>query len=609
MTDYSSWKVADLKAELKRRGIPQTGLRLKQHFVDKLAENDANQAGEIAEEPPQEPHTEKHEQQTEGDQHTQQEIPPSFEPQQSIPDKAELQEQEKGEDLESQHVADTEKQDEPKTALGEDVEAGEEQRDQQVKGAVDQPQPEEQAKVEGEISAVPAEQTPGDTITQEPTPAAPEGADSTVLAQKPGPSAPSGSEVNTELSTPVPTEEAIEDSRKRKRRSKSPVPTSDAIANKKARARSESPRVLLPEDTSTGNAPAEKEPIDTAAAHEPQATPDEHALHRSVPEDARGRKRAPLKQDARFKELFAPTEQVPTRPASPPRDVTMQDAEVEPALHVATTALYVDGLMRPLQPAALKSHLISLASAPETPPNSDVIIDFYLDSIKTHCFVSFANVAAASRARSALHGAVWPNERNRKTLFVDFIPEHKMQQWINTEGESRGRGGRAPRWGVKYERTDDGIEAILEEVGATGAAPQGPSRDPTAPRAPPTGPRASFPQTDRRPSGPPAADSHPQPGQGFQPLDDLFMSTTTKPKLYYLPCSRETADRRLDRFDDLIRKGAYPRRGGDETRRISFENGDSFVDNGAEFGNRNRRRGGRGRGRGFGWRDDRRGRH
>ena len=41
MTDYSKLKVADLKEELKNRGIPLTGLKLKQNFIDRLIEDDA----------------------------------------------------------------------------------------------------------------------------------------------------------------------------------------------------------------------------------------------------------------------------------------------------------------------------------------------------------------------------------------------------------------------------------------------------------------------------------------------------------------------------------------------------------------------------------------
>lgn len=525
-----------------------------------------------------------------------------------------------------QRDAGPENQDESKAGEGAQVVTvvGKAQQEQEIEAPDQQPQQEQRVEPAEEPQAEPKETAPADTtdraVVETPAPKdkaepeapaesteqppvtqespLPESAGRAAPTEKIAPPAPSTSGVTTDISTPLPTEEVLEDSRKRKRRSKSPVPTPDAITNKKVRARSESPRVLLPEDIG-----ADKDLKDTTAAPEPQETPEEHRHHPSVSDDTRGRKGAPSKHDARFRELFAPVEQGPARPASPPRDVVMEDAEVEPALHAATAALYVGGLMRPLQPTGLKNHLVGLASAPGASPNPDAIQDFYLDPIKTHCFASFANVSAASRVRSALHGTVWPNERNRKTLFVDFIPEHKMQEWINIEEDARGRGGPAPRWEVKYDRTDEGVEAFLEGVDARASAPQAQPREPIAPRAPPTGPRASFAQSDRRPSGPPPAESRPEPGHGFQPLDDLFVSTTTKPKLYYLPVSREMADRRLDQFDDLIRKGSFPRRGGDETRRVSFEDGDVFVDKGPEFGARGRGIGrgrGRGRGRGFG---------
>lgn len=624
MADYSSWKVNDLKAELKRRGIPQTGLRVKQNFADRLLEDDAKKQAETGgalEETSREPDTEKKEQ-AERDQSAQQQEPPaqpleSQEPKpEDKPEEKQIPEQTQEEEPVAQRDAAAEDQNESKAGeraqVATHVGRGREQQEPPIETADQQPPQEQHTEPVEEPQAAPEEAAPTGTVDQaaaEPSvpqnktePEAPAQAaeqppvthgpthtDTIAPTDKTAPLPPSTSGATTELSTPLPTGEVLDDSRKRKRRSRSPVPTPDTISNKKVRARSESPRVLLPEDTG-----GEKDLNDTAAAPEPPEAPEEHGRRPSVSEDTRGRKGAPLKQDARFRELFAPVEKEPARPASPPRDAVMEDAEVEPALHAATAALYVGGLMRPLQPAALKSHLTSLASTPGASPNPDVIQDFYLDPIKTHCFASFSSVSAASRTRLALHGTVWPNERNRKTLFVDFIPEHKMQQWINIEEESRGRGGPAPRWEVKYDRTDEGVEAFLEEIDPRASAPQAQAG---TPRAPPTGPRASFSHSDRRPSGPSPDESHPQPGQGFQPLDDLFMSTTTKPKLYYLPVSREMADRRLDQFDDLIRKGSFPRRGGDETRRISFEDGDVFVDKGPEFGAR-ARGGGRGRGRG-----------
>lgn len=142
-----------------------------------------------------------------------------------------------------------------------------------------------------------------------------------------------------------------------------------------------------------------------------------------------------------------------------------------------------------------------------------------------------------------------------------------------------------------------------------GSAPSG-RRESGFNRTPPLGPRRDMEQFDRRTSNaaPAAPAPSSRPGQGFKPLDELFESTTAKPKLYYLPVPRPVADKRLDQFDELIRKGTFPRRGGDEMRRITFEDDDEFVDIGPERfgpgprpgpGPRGRGRGGR---RGDSWR-------
>lgn len=279
----------------------------------------------------------------------------------------------------------------------------------------------------------------------------------------------------------------------------------------------------------------------------------------------------------------------------------MEDATVEAAIHPATCSLYIDGLMRPLQPNGLRNHLISLASTPETTSAANLVTEFWLDPIKTHCFVQFTDIAAASRVRSSIHGKVWPNERNRKSLWADFIPDEKVQEWIRTEEASRNRPGPAARWEIQYQSKEDGTTAVLAEAGSMSRP--GPSKALEAGfnRTPPSGPRDSIAQPDRRPSNAPPAPPA-RPGQGFKPLDELFESTTTKPKLYYLRVPREVADKRLDQFDELIRKGQFPRRGGDEMRRISFEDEDRFVDGGPEYGPgaRRGRGGGQGGGRGGG---------
>ncbi|RHZ44551.1 SAP domain protein [Aspergillus thermomutatus] len=643
MTDYWTWKVTDLKAELKRRGIPQTGLRVKQNFIDRLLEEDAKQEGEGAngeltspqdapdaneqlttEQPVQEPDADISQPEEPKPQVT---APESEEPKE---DKEEKRTPEKVEQVE-EPIVQTEqpKPEPPAEGSATDTEAKEQpevsskesQHDQVadagIGGGSSAPSL-AQAQPEAEHPAEPVEQAPGSAETVQPTPAGPDSKELPDSAEK---TATQPSAATTGLSTPLPVDEMIEDTRKRKRRSQTPIPTPEAVASKRVKALEESPRVLLPEDrdimdvedssekkaAAAAAVPGENEHVHNQNAAEGNAPITDATRRASISDDVRTKGTAPIKQDARFKDLFAPADREQIRAPSPPADTAMEDVEVEPALHVATAALYIDGLMRPLQPTALKNHLVSIATAPGSSPDPGVIVDFYLDPIKTHSFVTFTNISAASRARTALHGVVWPNESNRKTLFVDFIPERKLQQWVAKEEESRRRGGPPPRWEVRYDRTDDGVEAVLQEVDPKGAASrQAPGRASTDfSRPPPLGPRASIGNKDRRPSGPPPPELRPRPGQGFKPLDDLFESTTTKPKLYYRRVPREVADRRLDRFDDLLRKGSFPRRGGDETRRITFEDGDFFVDNGPEFGSRsNRPRRGRGRGGSMGdsWR-------
>ncbi|KAE8383254.1 hypothetical protein BDV26DRAFT_251972 [Aspergillus bertholletiae] len=627
MTDYSTWKVTELKAELKRRGIVQTGLRVKQQFIDRLVEDDAkdSESPVATEEPTAAQDAVEELKPAEEKQPTPPPVDAAAESHDLKPEE-QVQEPQQGPEPPSTDNAGTQAEQKTEDVIR-DGDAPTEEKQQELPESEPAESPE--AQPETDSSAQSVEQAPGDAEERKSTPVMEESRGQTELAEKVALAAAPPSELATGLSTPLRPEELIEDSRKRKRRSQSPVPTPKVLANKKVKLPAEAPEVLLPEDTGAmdideDTKPDEPVPVsqETSEEHVNANQPDEHATMPcddqrppSSSDNSRSKKGTASKQDVRFKGLFAAGETEQTHPASPPVDSVSEDAEVEPALHVATAALYVGGLMRPLQPAALKNHLIHIASPPGDSPDPDVVVNFYLDSIKTHCFVSFSNVTAASRARAALHNTVWPNERNRKSLFVDFIPEHKLQQWIDMEENSRGRSGPPARWEVKYDRTGDEVEAALVEIDAKSAGARqarGPAPSDFA-RPPPLGPRADMEKKDRRPSGPSQAQAEPssQPGQGFKPLDELFMSTTAKPKLYYLPVPRDVADRRLDRFDDLLRKGSYPRPGGDETRRISFEDGDLFVDNGPEFASRNRRRGGRGRGRGgFGdsWRGDRKGR-
>lgn len=428
-------------------------------------------------------------------------------------------------------------------------------------------------------------------------------------------------------------EELRVDSNKRKRRSQSPLPSSIEIAQKRAKAENGRAHVMLPEDERNGNKSGQHvedvsmddapvEPISeklgetTQANGSPQADdgigtdPVEFELTKKgsvSPESEKPMEEKSSKEDkeptpppsatvqspsktsptnTRFKNLFsAPSK----REASPPKQLPQVDSEdrvVSPAVHPATSALYIRDFMRPLNSGNLRDFLTALASPPDTDPDPDIVTEFFLDAVRTHCFVRFTTTSSASRVRSGLHDRVWPDEKNRKPLWVDFVPEEKLEKWIEVESEAGGdRRQGTKKWEVIYEEEKEAIVAYLQEAGPNGQAPR--SAQVAVSRAEsgvgvhgaPSGPRDKDADVRTSFSGPAAK---PDGGKAFGALDDLFASTTTKPKLYYLPVAREVVDKRIERL-------AAGRGGGrgDEMRRYSFEDG-NLVDKGPEFGMRGR---------------------
>ncbi|CAK4032436.1 SAP domain [Lecanosticta acicola] len=290
------------------------------------------------------------------------------------------------------------------------------------------------------------------------------------------------------------------------------------------------------------------------------------------------------------------------------------DPDAPPSKHPPTRALYIRELVRPLQPNNLRQHLLDIAKDTSSTSASANIEAFHLDKLRSHALVLFDSVSSASRVRSELHTKVWPDEPMRKPLWVDYIPEEKVQEWIETEVCRADM----TRWEIVYtndgSNTEDPVTAMLQEAesgGTKASAIAGPSR-PTAgegmPNAP-VGPRRESMQA--RSQHRPSVEEPRQPESRPDPLNQYFRSTDAKPKIYYLPVPQDLADRRLDEFEKGTRRDwddayADPSNYAEgELRRYTFEDGDRLVDGGADFGLFGRRGrgggfGGRGRGRGRG---------
>ena len=344
------------------------------------------------------------------------------------------------------------------------------------------------------------------------------------------------------------------DSQKRKRRSQSPPPVEDDVARKRARADSD------------------------AGPNNGILAESDNAIMSDAPP------RSPLRDGSK-------------RSDAEHRDDEMDfERDVAPARHPATSALYINNLMRPLRPEALRSHLASLASRSSSSPSDEVVATFFLDQIRTHAFVVFDSISSASRVRTALHDRVWPEESNRKALAVDFVPPEKVPEWIERE-ENEGKGARTgSRWEVVYETLPSGdVEAYLESGAISGARSGPPPATGRAGPPPPASGTHGFDSTNSIPLGPrgfrddaglppptgprSSREQFQQPPLSSRPPPAGSLMTRAYPSIAYQPVSRDLANRRLSSMQSHYTQDTRQPLGR-EINRYYFEDGDRFVDRG-----------------------------
>lgn len=599
MTDWSKLKVTELKDELKSRGIPLTGLKLKADFVTKLEELETSDAAADEEE-----------------------------------------------EAEAEAVAPDDSADEPEPETSA-VEAHDElaviknsaPEENVHNGMVEEEASDDDGPESQAVNATLPENVDMYSASQlKPTPSQ---SIADIMAAKQEAKAEAQDLVNSSLvvgdntnaSSPIPAKEQIEDSKKRKRRSVTPPPTSQDVALKRAKARDGTPITTKQDST------LEQLKAATDAAEAIQA-PDGLGHDISMKEDVPGPRGDADTKPSQSAGPATGNEQPALRSPSPKFQAYSarihSDRNVPPASHPATRSLYLRDFKRPLHVSTLRDHLMEVAQAPSDSSAEATITAFYLDNIRTHALVSFESIGTAARVRSAMHQTVFPIEASRMPIWVDFIPDDEVENWIAKETSSSDRN---KKWEVAYS-DGDGVSAVHQEVDGAG-----PPRRPSA--AQPK--HISITEALSRPSAPIMPGVHPDranlvpaqkhdtqerglpsrsdtkavlvptgdTGTGFKALDELFSSTTTKPKLYYKSVATSVAEERLDLIKDLRVSHTEMGKSGDEgMKRYSFETykgKPEWVEKGPEFGYGRRgvdiMAGRRGRGGGFrGARGDGRGR-
>ncbi|EMR09717.1 hypothetical protein PNEG_01903 [Pneumocystis murina B123] len=126
-------------------------------------------------------------------------------------------------------------------------------------------------------------------------------------------------------------------------------------------------------------------------------------------------------------------------------DTLNKTEKISEPIHKLTSAVYIRDFTRPLQASQFKSYLLDIIKGVDD-INDNIFKQFWMNNLKTHAFIVFTDVDHAKRVRDVLHKSIWPYEKGRQPLWADYVPEDKVNEWINIEEQSP----RDTKWEVIY---------------------------------------------------------------------------------------------------------------------------------------------------------------
>ncbi|CEI91398.1 hypothetical protein G6F70_005227 [Rhizopus microsporus] len=194
---------------------------------------------------------------------------------------------------------------------------------------------------------------------------------------------------------------------------------------------------------------------------------------------------------------------------------------------IVSSAIIVKGFVRPL----------IVRQAQDLFAKYGNVKRFWMDSIKTHCYVIYETIEEAKKAYNQVNGIIFPSDTGRKLIVGGLTPEQaeSLIEYEQSAAEQRLR----VNW-----------EDVIQKVKAGEPIPSSPASDTRKTRSVGIGQiakqlaQAASPPEKTKTAQP----EHVREEKRGLSLDDLFQKTKTLPHLYYLPVSEEEARARLDRM-------------------------------------------------------------
>ncbi|KAG2189123.1 hypothetical protein INT44_004265 [Umbelopsis vinacea] len=229
-------------------------------------------------------------------------------------------------------------------------------------------------------------------------------------------------------------------------------------------------------------------------------------------------------------------------------DTASKELESEP---VETNAVYIKGFVRPLV----------LRHAEELVKKYGNVKKFWMDSIKTHCYVIYETVEDASAAHKNIDNIVFPSDTGR-TLHVGSLSESKAEEMIVLEKEAAEKRIKFD-WELAIQALPSVIAPPTEEPKATEEI-----ASPGARKSRLGGIEQVSKQLQRAAAQTDKPSNIVLPKQQAESitttslrartvkvlsLDELFQKTKTLPALYFQPVSEDVAAKRLE---SMQRNGA-----------------------------------------------------